>query len=116
MLSDKARRALFDIRENGALALKFAGKMSVEQFGNDKLTFYGVTRALEIVSEAVRRLPQSLRDRHPDMPWRAIMGVGNIYRHDYDNVAEEFVWRTVRISLPQLLTVIEAEIALLSPD
>jgi uncharacterized protein with HEPN domain len=48
-----------------------------------------VTRCLEIISEAARRLPSALRDRHPELPWRAIMGIGNVYRHDYDDVAEE---------------------------
>jgi uncharacterized protein with HEPN domain len=38
------------------------------------------------------------------------VGVGNIYRHDYDNVAEEFVWRTSRQSLDALLTVVMQEI------
>jgi uncharacterized protein with HEPN domain len=52
-----------------------------------------------------------MRARHPDLPWRAIMGVGNVYRHDYDNVAEDFVWRTVQHSLTPLLTVVENEIA-----
>jgi uncharacterized protein with HEPN domain len=72
-----------------------------------------VTRALEIISEAVRRLPAELRDRHPELP-RAIMGVGNVYRHNYDTVAEEYVWRTVHESLPALLAVIEAEIGRLN--
>jgi uncharacterized protein with HEPN domain len=39
------------------------------------------------------------------------MGVGNVYRHDYDNVAEEFVWRTVQQSLQPLLEAVEKEIA-----
>jgi uncharacterized protein with HEPN domain len=39
------------------------------------------------------------------------MGVGNVYRHNYDNVAEEFVWRTLRESLPALLAAIDEEIA-----
>ena len=69
-----------------------------------------MTRALEIISEAARWLPTELRDRHPELPWRAIMGVGNVYRHNYDTVAEEYVWRTVHDSLPALLAVIEAEI------
>lgn len=43
-----------------------------------------------------------MRDRHPHLPWRAILGVGNVYRHDYDNVAEEFVWRTVQHGLPEM--------------
>jgi uncharacterized protein with HEPN domain len=69
--------------------------MSEEEFEADRRTFHAVTRCLEIVSEACRRLDPALRDRHPELPRRAIMGVGNIYRHDYDNVAEAFVWRTV---------------------
>lgn len=39
------------------------------------------------------------------------MGVGNVYRHSYDNVAEEHVWRTLHESLPALLAVIDEEIA-----
>jgi uncharacterized protein with HEPN domain len=83
-------------------------------FKDDPRTQYAVQRALEIISEASRRLPQELRDRHPQLPWRAIMGVGNVYRHDYDNVAEEFVWRTVHESLPALLAVIDVEIGQLN--
>jgi uncharacterized protein with HEPN domain len=52
-----------------------------------------------------------MRERHPDLPWRAIMGVGNVYRHNYDNLAEEFVWRTVQHSLQPLLDAVEQEIA-----
>ncbi len=111
MLSDRARLALFDIRDNLRLAGEFAAGSTLETFTADRRTFYAVTRCLEIVSEAARRLPASLRNRHPELPWRAIMGVGNIYRHDYDNVAEEIVWRTVQTSLAPLLAAIESEIA-----
>jgi uncharacterized protein with HEPN domain len=85
--------------------------MSFETFVADRRSFYAVTRALEIISEAARRLPADLRDRQPELPWRAIMGAGNVYRHDYDNVAEEFVWRTLNDSVPKLLAAIEEEIA-----
>jgi uncharacterized protein with HEPN domain len=44
------------------------------------------------------------------------MGVGNVYRHEYDNVAEEFVWRTVQYSLEPLLEAVEKEIAGLSDN
>jgi uncharacterized protein with HEPN domain len=46
--------------------------------------------------------------------WRAIMGVGNVFRHDYDNVAEEHVWRTVPKSLDQLMAVVAFEMERLS--
>ena len=39
------------------------------------------------------------------------MGVGNVYRHDHDNVAEAFVWRTVTHIQQPLLAAIEHEIA-----
>jgi uncharacterized protein with HEPN domain len=110
MPSDQTRLALYDIRDNGKLAQEFVAGLSFEKFKEGRLFFYAVTRALEIVSEAARRLPAELRDGHPQLPWRAIMGVGNVYRHNYDTVAEEYVWRTVHDSLPALLDAVEAEI------
>jgi uncharacterized protein with HEPN domain len=83
--------------------------VSFETFKDDRLRFYAVTRALEIVSEASRRLPPAPHERHPQLPWRAIMGVGNVYRHDADNVEEECVWRTVHESLAPLLKAIVRE-------
>ena len=111
MPSDQMRQALYDIRDNGILAQNFVFGLTFENFKEDRRSFYAVTRAIEIISEAARRLPQGLRDRNPQLPWRAIMGVGNVYRHNYDTVAEEYVWRTVQESLPALLAVIEAEIS-----
>jgi uncharacterized protein with HEPN domain len=93
MPSERTRLALLDIRDNARLAQEFVEGFSQEAFEADRRTFYAVTRCLEIVSEAARRLSPALRDRHPELPWRAIMGVGNVYRHDYDNIAEAFVWR-----------------------
>ncbi len=116
MPSNRTRLALFDIRDNALLAREFVAGHSPETFKSDRRTFYAVTRCLEIVSEAARRLSPALRARHPELPWRAIMGVGNIYRHDYDNVAEEFVWQTVMQSLTPLLAVVEDEIGRLKDD
>ena len=115
---DRERLALIAILDNARLAQAFAAGHSAETFEADQRTFYAVTRCLEIISEASRRLSSTLHDRHPEVPWRAIMGVGNVYRHDYDNVDESQVWRTVHDSLPQLIGVIEAEIAALDerPD
>jgi uncharacterized protein with HEPN domain len=113
MPSDQTRLALVAIIDNARLAQGFVAELSQEAFEADRRTFYAVTRCLEIISEASRRLPAALRDRHPELPWRAIMGIGNVYRHDYDNVAEDQVWRTVHHSLPLLLSVVESELAVL---
>jgi uncharacterized protein with HEPN domain len=116
MLSNRARFALFDIRDNIQLAEEFTAGLSFEVFADDQRTFYAVTRCLEIISEAARRLPANIRNRHPELPWRAVMGAGNVYRHDYDNVAVEMVWRTVKGSLAALRDAVEREIARLDDD
>ena len=110
MHSDKTHAALLDIRENINAARLFIEGLSSEQFRSSRLHFYAVTRALEIISEAARRLPSSFREKHATLPWKQIMGVGNIYRHDYDNVQETFVWATVQDHLSPLLAVVTAEI------
>jgi uncharacterized protein with HEPN domain len=49
--------------------------------------------------------------RHPEIPWEQeqVRSAGNVYRHEYDNIAEGQVWRTVHNSLPSLLSAIAKE-------
>jgi predicted nucleotidyltransferase len=61
-----------------------------------------VTRRLEVISEASRRLPEELKARHPSIPWRAMGAAGNIYRHEYEDVAVRGVWDTLGHHLPPL--------------
>ncbi len=110
MRSNKVRLALLDIRDCILLAREFTENLSFEAFKESRLHFFAVTRALEIISEASRRLPDELRDRHPDLPWRDIRDAGNLYRHAYDNVVESIVWTTVREDLALLLAAVVAEI------
>ncbi len=72
--------------------------------------FYAVTRALEIISEASRRLPETFHDEHPEIPWAQIIGLGNVYRHAYHFVRYDLVWETATEHLEPLLQVVVAEI------
>jgi uncharacterized protein with HEPN domain len=69
-------------------------------FRADPRTVYAVTRCLEIISEASRRLPDDLKARHPSIAWKNMAGAGNIYRHHYEDVAAQHVWDAVQIDLP----------------
>ena len=93
------------------MAEGFVSGMSYEAFRDDERTVYAVTRCLEIVSEASRRLPDELKARHPSIEWREMAAAGNIYRHEYEDVAARRVWRTLAVSLPLLRVVIERELA-----
>lgn len=110
------RTALLDIAKNIRRAQNFLEDMTYDAFCNDDRTVYAVTRCLEIISEASRRLPGDMKDRLSHIPWSNIAGAGNVYRHDYEDVRESTIWHTVQRDLPSLLQVVDAEIAILPEE
>jgi uncharacterized protein with HEPN domain len=106
----KLKSTLVDIRENILFAQQIVEGVTFDNFETSRISFYAATRCLEIVSEATRRLPKELIDRHPDIPWRRMKDAGNFYRHQYGNVAEERVWNTIHDYLPPLLALVIAEL------
>jgi uncharacterized protein with HEPN domain len=115
MLSDAATRALRDMSHHIALAQSFAAGTTYEAFRDDVLRLYAVTRCLEIISEASRRLPDELKARHPAIEWREMASAGNFYRHEYEDVAARRVWDTLMHHLPPLRVVIDQELAAFGP-
>jgi len=110
MRFDAVRNALLDMRDNIKLASAFVAGLDLAAFQASRLHVYAATRALEIISEASRRLPDELRDRHAHLPWRAIRDAGNFYRHQYDNVLGSYLWTTIHDDLPSLLVAVEREL------
>jgi uncharacterized protein with HEPN domain len=51
-----------------------------------------VERAIEIISEASRRIPPSLREQGPEIDWSKIFGIGNILRHDYHKIVDRVIF------------------------
>jgi uncharacterized protein with HEPN domain len=111
MLSERESGALRDMLHHIDLAERFAQGRSFESLRDDLMPLYAVTRCLEIVSEASRRLSDELKARHPQMPWREMAAGGNFYRHNYEDVLPHRVWKTLHEDLPPLRTVIEQELA-----
>jgi uncharacterized protein with HEPN domain len=110
MRSKSLDTSLRDMLHHIDLAARFSAGFNPASFKNDIKTVYAVTRCLEIISEASRRLPDDMKARHPAIGWKQMAGAGNVYRHDYEDVAAEFVWETVKRALPPLRAVIEAEL------
>ena len=85
--------------------------MSLEEFEADWEKQWLVERGVEIVSEASRHLTDELKSRHPEIPWRKIAGIGNVLRHNYENVAAPIMWKLAQDDLPRLNTVCHGELA-----
>ena len=110
MRSDGELSALHDILHNISLAQHFTQGQDFKSFRDDVMRLYAVTRCLEIISEASRRLSDALKARHSQIGWKEMAGAANIYRHDYEDVAATRVWDTVQLALPPLRAVIEQEL------
>lgn len=76
MPSKNPAQRLADIRDNIEAVSQFVAGLTANAFSSDRKTVYAVTRALEIISEAARRLPDDLKNRHPSIDWIAIAASG----------------------------------------
>lgn len=69
---------------------------------------YLVQRAIEIISEASRAIPDDLKALRPEIPWNSVKGVGNVLRHEYRGISNPLIWRVVTDELPRLRIAVEA--------
>lgn len=88
---------------------QFTAGMDFDAFAADRKTLYAVVRALEIVSEASRRLPSELKSRYLEIDWVAVAAAGNVYRHEYEGVDEKLIWHTAQHDLAALRRVAAIE-------
>jgi uncharacterized protein with HEPN domain len=94
MPSKNPAQRLADIIDNIDAVQGFTAGLDFPAFRADRKAVYAVVRALEIVSEASRRLPDDLLRRHPEIDWAAVAAAGNVYRHEYEAVDEALIWHT----------------------
>jgi uncharacterized protein with HEPN domain len=81
---------------------QFIKDMSYEQFANDNKTAYAVIRALEMIGEAAKQVPISIREQYPDFAWRETTGIRDVLIHNYFGVNLEVIWKTAIEDVPNL--------------
>lgn len=77
---------------------------SVEDFRKNFMVADAVARNFEIIGEAAKNIPASVRDHYPHIPWNKIYQLRNIVSHAYFAMDHETIWEIVRNHLPQNLT------------
>ena len=76
--------------------------MNFDDFVKDKKTVNAVIRSLEVMGEAVKKIPKEIRDKYPDIPWKYIAGMRDKLIHEYHGVDLTIVWEVIEKEIPLL--------------
>lgn len=88
-------------------AISFVEGMNYDDFVKDRKTVYAVIRAMEIIGEAVKKIPASMRNRYSQILWRDIAGMRDKLIYEYFGVDLKRVWATVKKDIPDLRPLFE---------
>jgi len=102
---------LLDIIDASEFICNEMADVTLDAFGQDRRKRWSVERGIEIISEASRRLSDDLKARRADIPWPKVASIGNVLRHEYEDVSPPVLWKVAREDLPRLEEVCREELA-----
>jgi len=86
---------------------EFILDINYEEFLRDRKTSFAVVRSLEIIGEAAKNIPDSVREKYPDIPWKDMAGMRDKMIHHYFGVDYLVVWKTISEDIPLIKPIIK---------
>jgi uncharacterized protein with HEPN domain len=99
--------SLRQIQDAGRHAQTICSGRTLDALLKDWQASAALERFIEIMGEAVKRLPTELRDRYPVVPWKEIAGTRDHLSHGYDDVDYQVLWDAVQKDVPVLLATVD---------
>lgn len=104
-MKEKENREFLDYLEDMVDAMsrieEYTRGIRYKDFMKNYLVQDGVVRQIEIMGEASKRIPSSVKDKHPEIPWRAISGMRDKMIHEYSGVDLDIVWKVATVNIPE---------------
>ena len=95
--------AVQQMRDHGKEALQLSEGRRRVDLDLDRMFELALTRLMEVLGEAARRVPDEFRARYPHVQWRQTTDLRNVLIHDYDTVDFDELWRIIQVHLPPLV-------------
>lgn len=99
---DDAAR-LWDMLDSARSIVSLVEKMTFEAYSADRRTKRAVEREIEIIGEAARGVSDTVRDKHPYVPWGKIVAQRHRLAHEYAEIDDELIWRVATVHAPELV-------------
>jgi uncharacterized protein with HEPN domain len=96
-----------DISDSIDAIEEFVKEMNFEDFKKDRKTIFAVVRCIEVIGEATKHIPKSIRNRYPGIPWKDLAGMRDKVIHEYFGVDFKVVWETATRHLPEIKPLIQ---------
>ena len=93
---------LDDILESAQKIRDFISEISIDDIEKDPKTLDAVIRNLEVIGEAIKNIPEEIRDKHPDIEWKKIAGLRDILIHGYFRINIKIIRDVIKNKLPVL--------------
>ena len=94
----------------------FIGDMDFDSFHADKKTRSAVVWKLEVIGEATKNIPASLRSKYKELPWKDMAGMRDKISHFYFGIDYKIVWGVFKKKLPTIKPVIQKMLDELKTD
>lgn len=107
---------LWDMLDAARTLAKITSGMSLDQYRQDRVTQLAVERLIEIIGEAARRVSDTFKQAHPEIPWQPIIGQRNVLAHEYGEISHFQIWKVVTTHIHDLSAKLEPLIPPLPPE
>ena len=83
--------------------ISYTDGLSQEKFEASSLNYDATVLNVQLFGEAAKNIPEEIRAKIPEIPWRELIGMRNRLAHGYFGINNEILWRVITVETPKLL-------------
>lgn len=104
---DRDLETVLQIRTSALQIQEYVAGRTYQDYLDSRMLRGAVEREVLIIGEAAGRVSERFTQRHPEIPWRGMIGQRNVLAHAYELIRDEAIWRVATEEIPELLSLLE---------